>query len=53
MGTPRDLASESWTLVKELVLFKASLEDYVILGAVKLGAFAVGLGVGWYLWGAV
>ena len=51
MSTPRDLARESWGLVKQLVLFKANLEDYVVLGAVKLGAFAVGLGLGWHLWG--
>jgi hypothetical protein len=53
MSTPRDLAQDSWILLKRLVTLKANLEDYVVIGAVKLGAFAAGLGLGWYLWGAV
>jgi|1_EtaG_2_1085319.scaffolds.fasta_scaffold187901_1 hypothetical protein len=53
MSTPRDLAGDSWILLKRIITLKATLEDYVVLGVVKLGAFAAGLGLGWYLWGGV
>ena len=51
MGTPRDLMSASWQRYKELVLLKGDLEDYVLFTVAKLGALAVGIGIGYWMWG--
>ena len=51
MSTPRDLMTDTWTRWKELVLLKGNLEDYVLFSLAKTGAFAVGVCVGYWLWG--
>ena len=51
MGTPRDLMSTSWQRYKELVLLKGDLEDYVLFTVAKLGSLAVGIGIGYWMWG--
>ena len=51
MSTPRDLMSTSWQRYKELILLKGDLEDYVLFTVAKLGSLAVGIGIGYWIWG--
>ena len=51
MATPRDLARDTWARVKQLALFNAALEDYVLIGVTKVSCLAIGLAAGWHLWG--
>ena len=53
MSTPRDLARNTWTRVKQLVLLNGALEDYVLIGVTKVVCLAIGLAAGWHLWGGV
>ena len=53
MSTPRDLARNTWTRVKQLVLLNGALEDYVLIGVTKVVCLAIGLGLGWHLLGGV
>jgi len=52
MSTPRDLARDTWTRTKQLVLLNGALEDYVLIGVTKVVCLAIGLAAGWHLWGA-
>ena len=51
MSTPRDLMNDTWTRYKELVLLRGNLEDYVLYTLAKVGSFALGVGLGYWLWG--
>ena len=51
--TPRDLMRATLNKLEQLLMFQGPLEDYLLLAVTKVSAFAIGLGVGWYLWGAV
>ena len=51
MSTPRDLMRDTCARYKELVLLRGDLEDYVLFTAAKVGSFACGLGLGYWLWG--
>jgi hypothetical protein len=49
MGTLRDLLRSSWERVKQLAMLNGAVEDYVLFTMAKLGAFAGGVAVGYYL----
>ena len=49
MNTPRDLLRSSFERWKELATLNGAVEDYVLFTAAKLGAFACGVAVGYYL----
>jgi hypothetical protein len=43
----------TWERAKQLMLLRGALEDYVLFAAAKGAFFAVGVAVGWHLWGGV
>jgi len=49
MSTPRDLLKSTWIRYKQLALLNGQMEDYVLFSLAKLGAFAAGCAVGYYL----
>jgi len=49
MSTPKDLMKSTWARWKQLALLNGQLEDYVLFSLAKLGAFAAGFAVGYYL----
>jgi hypothetical protein len=49
MSTPRDLLRSSWERYKQLVMLNGAVEDYVLFTIAKLGSFACGVAVGYYL----
>jgi len=51
--SPRDLMRMTWERATQLMLLRGTLEDYVLFAAAKGASFAIGVGLGWYLWGAV
>ena len=53
MTTPRDLAQDTWARTKQLVLLNGALEDSVLIRVTKVSCLAIGLAVGWHLWGGV
>ena len=49
MSTPKDLMKSTWARYKQLVLLNGQMEDYVLFSLAKLGAFAAGVAIGYYL----
>ena len=48
MSTPKDLMKSTWARWKQLALLNGDLEDYVLYGLAKAGAFLLGAAVGYY-----
>ena len=52
MSTPRDLMKSTWKRQKELICLKGDLEDYILFSVAKVSSLGIGLGVGYWIWGA-
>ena len=51
MATPKDLLKDTFARWKGLVMLNGELEDYILYSLAKLGSFAIGISVGYYIWG--
>jgi len=51
MTTPRDLMKSTFFRWKQLVLLNGALEDYLLFAVAKTACLAIGVAVGWHLWG--
>jgi hypothetical protein len=52
MTTPRDLIRTTYDRFCQLVLLHGALEDYLLFSFTKVVCFGIGLGLGYWLWGA-
>jgi len=51
MSTPKDLMRSTYERWKQLVLLNGDLEDYVLFAVAKVSCIAIGIGIGYWLWG--
>ena len=52
MYTPKDLMKDTWKRWKYLAMLNGRVEDYILYSFAKITSFAIGLSLGYYIWGA-
>lgn len=50
MTTPRDLTRSTYVRFKQLLAMNGDLEDYILYAFTKITSFAMGVGLGYWLW---